>query len=665
MRFLITLLIIICIPLLAQSESKLDSMLRELPLKRDTTYLKKLLPIAKLHLSNGEPKKAVPLLKRGIAICDSLKNNMLLSDYYYQLGLTYRITDQYGEAIQILQQCYLLYEKAGNKKRMAYTQVAIGNVYLMLNNSDKMLEYYFQALEYFQKTKDTLNTAKAFSNIANGFDMKLQHAKSEEYYLKAIEHYKLVNHTAGIINSYTNLASMKMNAKDYSRALSYSFLAYNLEKAKYGKIIDFTLLNNFAEIYSLMGDVTNAMKWQKQAMQLAIQNDSKDYLSNTCRVLSDIFLKMTQYDSALHYKEKSIAYLNSIRLENELEQLTAMEESFADEQKNKELMALENDQKIHQLEIKEQKENIRNQKIFLASGSVAMLLLILLGVQLKRSFNYKQSVYDNLSELNKLILKEKVAIEERSNFFRNNLEAASAAQRKLLNGPDVLKKLIPNTFLIYIPKDIVSGDFLWIKQDGKNIFIACVDCTGHGVPGGLVSIHAHYVLENAFEKCEIKNPAAILNTLNTELKSRKDPHNLELLNIGMDLSIIMMNTESGKISYAGARSPVCIAGASGVTEIKPESFSLGDTESTYSQQNLNVKKGEMLYLFSDGYADQTGGNERKKFLRSNFRKIIQESFLLDPEKQKEKLLQVFESWKNGYAQVDDVQVVGLKINNDL
>jgi serine phosphatase RsbU (regulator of sigma subunit) len=226
------------------------------------------------------------------------------------------------------------------------------------------------------------------------------------------------------------------------------------------------------------------------------------------------------------------------------------------------------------------------------------------------------------------------------------------------------KKVLSDYFILFKPKDIVSGDFYWIRKFKESIYIAAVDCTGHGVPGAFLSIVANDLLNDAFDKAEDKSPGSILNTLTKlaaqALHAKVDDYELR---DGMDISLCKIDKANNTAEFSGAYNSLYLVRDNKLIEYDADNMSIGsdDIVKPYTNHSVKTAKDDMLYLFSDGYADQFGGEKGKKFKYQQMQQIIVKNNNKSLDLQKHLLEQEFEQWKGGLEQVDDVLVIGIRI----
>jgi serine phosphatase RsbU (regulator of sigma subunit) len=256
-------------------------------------------------------------------------------------------------------------------------------------------------------------------------------------------------------------------------------------------------------------------------------------------------------------------------------------------------------------------------------------------------------------------------IDEKNKEITSSINYARYIQEAILPQPQEVTWLASRMFILYIPKDIVSGDFYWFtEKDGKTIVVAA-DCTGHGVPGALMSMLGISLLEEIVNKRGIVNADEILNNLRVEvIRSLKQEGVDSKSKDGMDISLVVIDNAKSVAQFAGAYNSLYLVRNGELMEYKADKMPIAihhKMDSLFTNHSFELKTNDMLYICSDGFQDQFGGSEGKKFMTKNLKSLFSEVSLLPIESQKEELLKQYQSWKGDYEQVDDVVVVGIKI----
>ncbi|GAB4282381.1 MAG: hypothetical protein Kow0068_07020 [Marinilabiliales bacterium] len=271
-----------------------------------------------------------------------------------------------------------------------------------------------------------------------------------------------------------------------------------------------------------------------------------------------------------------------------------------------------------------------------------------------------------LTELVKTRTKEitiqKEIVEAKNREILDSISYANHLQKAILPAMEYVKQFFPQSFIYFKPKDVVSGDFYWFENFEDIYYFAVADCTGHGVPGAMVSVVCQNALNNAMNEFGERIPSKILDKT-TELVIETFKKSGENIKDGMDIALCTYNPETKVLQYAGANNPLLIVRNNNMIILKPNKQPVGKqiARKNFDYQEIILEKNDMLYLFTDGYPDQFGGAKGRKFLMKNFRELLLEISSLPVEKQEIKLNTVFNEWKGNYEQVDDICVMGVKI----
>lgn len=261
-----------------------------------------------------------------------------------------------------------------------------------------------------------------------------------------------------------------------------------------------------------------------------------------------------------------------------------------------------------------------------------------------------------------LLLSEKIKELQRKNSeMLESIAYARRIQQSILADVNGLDQYLAASFIYYQPKDIVSGDLYWYYKKENKLYVAAVDCTGHGVPGALMSVIANSLLRNVIVKRNLSDPSAILLALDEELKSALLS---ESAADGMDIALCEIDLDACTLSFSGAFRPLVVLRDGKLNECKASKFPIGqyaDVEKKFDLHVVQLQKGDALYLFSDGYADQFGGERNKKFNRRNFYELLQSIQDMDMAEQASFLEYAHNNWKQEEPQTDDILVIGLKI----
>lgn len=260
----------------------------------------------------------------------------------------------------------------------------------------------------------------------------------------------------------------------------------------------------------------------------------------------------------------------------------------------------------------------------------------------------------------------KKEVEQRHQEVLDSVHYAKRIQLAILPTEEMVKTLLPDSFIFFKPKNIVSGDFYWVKQlSDSKILYAAVDCTGHGVPGAFMSILGYNLLEQTIKHLTSLNPATILTELcNAIIKSLKQTQEFESVKDGMDIALCLLDLKNLKIEFAGAHNPLYIIRNGELIEFKADNRAIGFSyfkKTSFQNHEFDLKKGDCLYIFSDGFVDQKGGPNRTKFFYTPFKQFLIDIHQKPLDEQRQLLDDKFMGWKKELNQIDDVLIFGVKV----
>ena len=303
---------------------------------------------------------------------------------------------------------------------------------------------------------------------------------------------------------------------------------------------------------------------------------------------------------------------------------------------------------------------------FFTACFIAIIALIFGVVKFReRSFiKYQEKLKRDLALRTREVVEQKNKIEAINKDITDSINYAQRIQGSILPQDDFIAKLFPKSFIFFRPRDIVSGDFYWCGEIGNKQVIVCADCTGHGVPGGFMSMISHILLREALTEESLNNPALILQQINSKIvEVLKQTDDLESNRDGLDIAIVVQDKANMTIKFAGAMRPLYIYRNGVRTIIKGDRNSLGGLQNgkIFETKESDVREGDKLYIFSDGYADQFGGPNKSKMKLKVFQEALDQITQLEMSEQKKALSDFFDNWKKDMYQMDDVLVIGIEI----
>ncbi len=614
--------------------------------------------IGVVYWNKSNFESALNVFMDALKIWQEIGNRQGMANCYNNIGLVYWNQGNYEMAVDNLLKSLKIWEEIGNKNGIGMAYLNIGNIYLNQNKHDKALEFYNKSLKINIEAGNKNFIATNFNNIGIIYEYKGNFEKALENQLNALKIREEIKDKKGIAMSYNNIGLIYYELGDYSKALDNQTKSQNINEEignRQGVAVSYT---NIGNIFIKQKKYEDALHYNNLALSLCKSIGYKQGMKDTYSSLIELNDKKGDYEQALAYHKLYSDIKDTLLNEQSSEQITEMNTKYDTEKKDKEL--IKKDAEINKQQAETEKQNLQRNAFI-----IGFALVIVLAFFVFRSYRQKQNANELLEEKNGLIENQKLLVEEKNNKITDSINYAKRIQQAILPSEQLIKSLLPESFVFFKPKNIVSGDFYWIHAiDEHQVLLAVADCTGHGVPGALMSMMGYNLLEQIVKEHQIYEPAMILNELSKSImESLRQTDELGTFKEGMDIAICKINYQNNELEYAGAHSSLYLIREGILTETKADRRSVGmSTKATqFLNHKLKIEKGDCLYVFSDGYADQKGGPENKKFFYQPFRELLTDIHQYGMKEQEEKMEKVISEWRGSLEQIDDMLVIGVRI----
>ncbi|MCW3102976.1 MAG: hypothetical protein JWO09_1416 [Bacteroidetes bacterium] len=606
----------------------------------------------------GNPNKALEHFNRSLDIFTNTGDRGNASKIQGNIANVLKDQGSYARALEFYFKALKVSEELGNKRAMAIHLANIGNVYKAQMDYPKSLVYYFKGLALAEEMQDTRGIAADLSNIGIVYKNQGELEKALEYYFKALKMAESLDYKLLIANTLGNIGSVYTVQKKYPEALDYLRRALQIVEELGDKAGLARITGNLATIYTNLHKYTEAEQFLKKALALATEAGDLNLIKEQHNGLSQVYEAQGRWSESLKEYKLYTAAKDSIFNEENTKKALRSELNFEFEKKaTADSVKNASAQKIKDATIKAKEAELkqeRTQRYSLYGG--LLLVLVFSGFLFNR--------FQITSRQKRVIEQQKVLVEEKNKEVIDSINYARRIQDALLKEGE--GSGMPEHFILFKPKDIVSGDFYWSAEKQGYWYFCVADCTGHGVPGAFMSMLGIAYLNEITSVTGILSPSEILGLLRDKIvKELKQKGESGESKDGMDISLIRYHAATGELQWAGANNALWIRknGQAGLLEIKPDKQPIGYTISPvpFRTHTLQVEKGDILYLFTDGYADQFGGPKGKKFKYKQLQETIIGVYDRPLPQQKEFLHQTFESWKGQLEQLDDVAFAGIRI----
>jgi serine phosphatase RsbU (regulator of sigma subunit)/Tfp pilus assembly protein PilF len=600
---------------------------------------------------------------------------------YNNLGIAYWDQGDYVRSIESYLQALKLFEQLGDKRNMSACLTNIGVVHQEQRSYDKAIEYYQKALTVNEELGDKRGIAICYINIGNIFNIQSSYDKAIEHYKSGLKLFEEVGNKKGIAGFNHSIGDIYVSRGDYDEANEYYVNALRLYEELGDRMgmarIEAGIANlNISRVDSLPVTGEQKIRYLNRAIaygNMAIENAREmklmPIIKEAASTLMTSYAKLGNYEMSLEFARIYIEVQDSIFMEDKTRAIQEMSARYETEKKQQQI-------ELQESQLIAKDARIQQQKIFrnaLIGGLVAVALII---VVIALAYSQKKKDNKKIMEQNEQILEANEELKQlvettsrQKDEIISSILYAQKIQSAILPPEVYINELLNENFIFYRPKEIVSGDFYWIKQVMSHIILVSADCTGHGVPGAFMSMLGISCLNDIVQSREIIMANQILNELRKDIKqSLRQSGKKEESRDGIDIALCVIDKKKNILQYAGARNPLYLIhnnnGESKLEEIKADPMPVGVhfvADKSFTNHEIQLEIGDTFYIFSDGFADQNGGEKNYSFTREKFKKLLLDIHDQPMYEQKEILEQTLETWMGGRPQRDDILVVGVRV----
>jgi serine phosphatase RsbU (regulator of sigma subunit) len=569
-----------------------------------------------------------------------LNNN--LGACYYTIGNEANDTALKNKGISYFKKVLEQNIRSGNKSSMGRLYGNLGSVYANDGRFEEAKPYFEKAIELAVETNNKQSEAKNLYSLAELVGKMNDSLGAEQYYSRAINVAHAGKLKEILVLIYGNLNVFYKERKNY--VLAHEYLQ------KYVTQKD-SLLNeqNQNKIATLKTQYDTEKKDQQ------IQLLAKD------KLLKELFIDK-QEGELLKQRSEAEQQSYKIKILNDEKRLSQV--LLTNEKLEKEKKLRENELLTQQNDLS--RKTLEQQKLIIGLIAIGLVITLVAIVLVFRQYRQKQKANEIITRQKHEVEKQKEIIEEKQKEITDSIHYAKRIQRILLASDAFLNKYLPSHFILYKPKDIVSGDFYWAArtEDGR-ILLATADCTGHGVPGAFMSLLGVNFLNDIINDKRITQPNRILDQLRRDIIYALNPEGTETeAKDGMDAVLCSFDFSKMEMQFAAANNAVWVIREGDLLEFQPDKMPVGkyfEDERDFKLQSVALKKDDIIYTFTDGYADQFGGPKSKKFKPKTLQKLLLSICNLPMSEQRKRLETAMDEWKGGNEQIDDILIIGVRV----
>jgi tetratricopeptide (TPR) repeat protein len=573
-------------------------------------------------------------IKSGKKIDEIAMLNSIATLFYFQ--------SKHDTALDYYLKALKLSKRIGNGEGIAQSSLNIGNVYHSQNEYDKALKFYEDALAINQTIGNKEDIGKCTNNIGTIYEKKKDYDKALGYYMKALVLKEDLNDKNGIENTLSNIGNIYFLKNKFTKGIEYYNRCLKLSAQNSNKNSLAKVYTNLGKLYLKEKEYDQALVDLSKGLSIAKEIGRKDFIHTCYEELAEVYSEKGNYKMAFEYHKQYALVKDSILNEQTSRNIAELQTQYETVEKEKEIELLTRDQKLNEAELS-------NQRILIFSIIGGAVFLLLLTILLYNRYQLKQKSEKEISKKNKDITA--------------SITYAKRIQDALLKDEEHFSTHLPSHFIFLKPKDIVSGDFHWTLEKQDYWYFGAVDCTGHGVPGGFMSMLGIAFLNEINASVQLLNPAEILEQLRHKIM--KELHQTGAAGEskdGMDISLARFDIKTKELQWSGANNSLYHIHGNELIEIKADKQPIGyhPEPKPFVNHSVQLQKGESIYLFTDGFPDQFGGPKKRKFMYKPLKDLLLSIQHKSAEEQKTILSVTLSKWMEKEDQTDDILVMGVK-----
>ncbi len=621
---------------------------------------------AKTFESLGENQSAIKYYNTSLELYEQRHDSDGIGKIYNALGGCYKELHDLTKAIDHYVKAEKIFRLMGRKRDYAGCLVNMGNVYHSIPNEKQALNSYTEAEKILVSINEVEYLANVRHNIANILMDNGKYDEALEKFNQTKEVYIKIGDKNKLAVSLGSVAEIYFRKKQYDKGLPLVIEALEIKRESGDQEGICRYLIEAGNFYYNTDREKEALINYKEALELATKTGLTTHQLTALKSLGSLSEKANDFKLSADYFKRYADLKDTVFKNESAEKIAEMEALYKTERQSAEITELNQQKEKQESQIK-----INNlQKNILLGGVIVLFVIAFLifnRYRLKQRSNLQlQNAYNEIQ-----VNRDEISLQRKE--IMDSIRYAKRIQEAILPPDGQLNDYFPEHFIYYLPKDIVSGDLYWFTKIKGTLMLAAVDCTGHGVPGAFMSVmgvnHLNYIVNDK----QITDPAGVLKELDQTIFTSFAKENADKnIQDGMDMALCAIHLESNVLNFSGAHRPLIHIRNGVITELKPAKASIGgyiNEKKLFFNDSIQLQKGDCIYMFTDGYADQFGGPRGKKFKYKQLLEMILGNVNEPMETQKQKLAQAFDNWKawhttnnkSGLEQVDDICIIGIRI----
>jgi len=544
--------------------------------------------------------KAIEYFRRCYKIKEEIGEKDGMARYLNNMGAVYKDQGDYPRAIDAYSRSLRLREELDDRRGQAAPLNNLGNIYRELNDNSMALDYFLRSLKIKEETGDENGASGTLGNIGLVYQDEGEHVQSMKYFTRSLAIKEKNDDKQGMGNALNNIGLNYKKQENYSKAMEYFQRSLILFVELDDKKGQSALLSNLGNIYQIQGDYYQAIKYGKNALQFAKEVGAVMDIKIASKTLYNAYKKTDQHQKALEMHEIYLSMRDSII--NKENTKAALRQQIQYEYDKEQ--ALEDAKQEKKMALSKERE--KRQKLILSATAIGLCMVLFIAVFIFNRLRITRNQKKLISAQKKKVEQQKRIIETKSKDITDSIRYAENIQKALLPTIKSMKEVFLDGFVLFQPKDIVSGDFYWMQHHNDKVYFAVCDCTGHGVPGAFMSMIGSSLLDEAVLEKGITKPNEIFYEVRKGfINALKQTDEAGTQKDGMDAVLCSWN-KNGILDYALAYNPLLLIRKGEILETKADKQPVGyhtEEQKAFTHHQIKLEKGDNIYIFTDGYPD--------------------------------------------------------------
>jgi tetratricopeptide (TPR) repeat protein len=612
-----------------------------------------------VYKNQGDLNRALAYYQNAYKIFEQTKDQIGLANALNNIGIVHRGNGNQERALENFLKALAVFQSLGNKVGEANTLNNIGNIYYQQEKFEQALDFYQNSLQISEALDDKNSMAGKYSNIGGVYLVLGNKEKALSSTEKALSIQRGIGDDKGQISTLNNLGAFFKEEKKLDNSLDYFLQAEKIQKRIGDHSYSTITLTEIGEIYLEKKQPQVGLNYLTRALREAKNHGTTEDQITVFQKLSETYAELGDFKRSYDFQQLSNSVRDSLDRVVSTRDLAEMQVKFETEQKQREIELLGKEKEVQELRITKQR-TVRNMIIAVTILAILMLILIY------GRYRTKHKANEELGRKNQEIEQQKKTVEDKNSEITSSIQYAKRIQDAIMPSMEEIRAGLPQSFVFYRPKEIVSGDFYWFAQQNDISFIAAVDCTGHGVPGAFMSMIGNDHLNQIVNVELQKKPEVILNRLHHEIQNTlKQKHGVTDNHDGMDIALCAINHSESKLYFSSANRYLYLIRKGELSELKGDHFNIGgimhEDVRQYTAYEIDLQKGDTFYVFSDGVSDQFGGENSKKFGYKQLKNLLLEIHEKPMDAQKPIFEKTLLEWMGKNDQIDDFLLIGIRV----